>query len=110
MCSVGSGVPYLSQIRSLGMVHLEHNDQNRLLCQRLKSCRAQGICVPGDTRKVFCQGKRRVGVDEVDPVLHAHAKCGEIAPVEPPYDGRAAEGIGKLLCQRVEQILVGLLG
>src|SRR5262249_3390185 len=27
-----SGAPYSPQIRSLGMVHLEHNDQNRLLC------------------------------------------------------------------------------
>ena len=33
-----------------------------------------------------------------------------LAPVEPPYDGRTAKGIGELLCQRVEQILVGLLG
>ena len=53
--------------------------------------------------------KRRIGVDEMDPVLHTHTKSGEIAPVEPSYDGRATEGIGELLCQRVEQMLIGLL-
>ena len=91
------------------MVHLEYNDQNRLLCQRFKGCLSQGICVPGYTLKVFCKSKRRVGVDEVDPVLHAHTESGELAPVEPPYDGSTTEGIGELLCQCVEQILIDLL-
>jgi hypothetical protein len=91
------------------MVYLEYNDQNRLLCQRFKSCLSQGICVPGDTRKVFDKSKRCVGVNEADPVLHAHTQSGEIAPVESSYDGSTTEGRGELLCQRVEQILVGLL-
>src|SRR5262245_3480274 len=91
------------------MVHLEYNDQNCFLCQRFKSCLAQSLCVSGDTRKVFCKSKRRVGIDEMDPVLHAHTKSGEIAPIESPYDGSTTKGIGELLCQRVEQILVGLL-
>ena len=91
------------------MVYLERNDQNRLLCQSLKSGISQDICVPGYTLKVFCKSKRRVGVEEVAPILYAQTTSGEIAPVEPPYDGRTTEGISELLHKRVEQILVGLL-
>ena len=50
------------------------------------------------------------GVEEVEPVLHAHTKSGEIAPVEPSYDDSTTEGIGELLGERVKQILVGFLG
>jgi hypothetical protein len=51
------------------MVNLEDNDQNGFFFQRLKCGVPQGICISGETLKMFFKGERRVGVDEVDAVL-----------------------------------------
>ena len=58
---------------------------------------------------MFFKSERCVGVDEVDAVLDLQAQSGEVAPIEPPYDLRTIEGIGELLGEYVEQILISLL-
>jgi hypothetical protein len=59
---------------------------------------------------MFFKGERRIGVDEVDPVLDLQAVAGEIPSIEPPHDRSTAEAIGELLGEHVKQILKGSCG
>src|SRR5207245_1281537 len=66
----------------------------------------QFVGEPRERSEVGLKPNRRVSIDDVDSVRDRETCLGKVAAMQAADDGTAAEGVGELLFERVQQILV----